>query len=81
MQWECTRAIEVFREAWDDSASVEGGKPLVCVKGCMTPPPMLPAVWFLVVTFRPDIFHAALCLPCRASRELQFFLTHVNIEF
>ncbi|KAB1209706.1 hypothetical protein CJ030_MR6G001574 [Morella rubra] len=63
----------IFREAWDDSAPIEGGKPPVCVKGCMTPPPILPTVWFLIVAFRPDIFHAALCLPCRASRELQFF--------
>ncbi|KAB1200475.1 hypothetical protein CJ030_MR0G007139 [Morella rubra] len=44
MQWEQTGAIEVFSEAWGDSAPIEGDKPPVYVKGCMSPPPMLPAV-------------------------------------
>lgn len=81
MQWERTGAIEVLHEVWGDSASIEGGMPLVCVKGCMSHPPMFPAVWFLILAFRPNIFDVALCLPCRASRELQFFLSHVNIGF
>ncbi|KAB1220428.1 hypothetical protein CJ030_MR3G009888 [Morella rubra] len=60
MQLELTGTIEVFREAWGDSTPIEGGKPPICVKGCMAPPPMFPAVWFLIPAFRPDIFDTAL---------------------
>lgn len=81
MQWEGTAAIKVFREACGDFAPIEGGKPLVNVKGCMSLPPIFPAVWFLIPAFRPDIFDVALRLPCWASRGLQFFLSQVNISF